>query len=141
LNSIANCNRIGILKGFLGTRQNVEPAQDNATALLAIPMCELIGTTGEGEMHRDPNYMRYGISGWRTLEKIFVPVADLPICGRCTGNARKGEARRQHVFAVACARVLWVERVYQERVVGSNRPAGSDRWEDWGDNHVARCAG
>ena len=88
MNSIADCDRVGIPQRFLRTRQNVEPAQDNATALLAIPICELVGTSGEGEMHRDPNYMRYGISRWRTLEKVFVPVADLPIWGRCTGNAR-----------------------------------------------------
>ena len=141
MNAIAYRDRIGILQRLLGAGQHVEPAQNNATALLAIPICELIGTPGKGEMHGDAHHMRYGIRGWRTLEKVFVPVANLPSCGRCTRNARKGEARCQHVFAVACARVLWVERVYQERVVGSNRPAGSDRWEDWGDNHVARCAG
>ena len=65
-----------------------------------------------------PTYMRHGISGRRPLEKVFVPVADLPICGRCTGDAREGETRSQHVFAVTCARILWIERIYQERVAG-----------------------
>jgi hypothetical protein len=113
LNSIADCYRIGVLCGLFRTGQHVQASKYDATALLSVPIGELVGTTSECQVDGDSDHLGDRINRRWPLEEIFIPVSDFPIRGGRACNAREGETRSQNVFAVTGARVLGIEGVDQ----------------------------
>jgi hypothetical protein len=67
LNSITHRDRVGVLQRFLRAGQNVQPTKNYATSLAAIPICDLVGAPGKGEVDADPNNLWQGLAGWWPL--------------------------------------------------------------------------
>ena len=91
----------------------MQASKYDAAALLSVPIRELVGTTSECQVDSDSDHLGDGINRRWPLEKIFVPVSDVPIRGGRAGDARESETRSQNVFAVTGARVFGIEGIDQ----------------------------
>src|SRR5687768_990715 len=98
---------------FLGRAQDMQAAENDFRAPLSIPARELVRPLRERQMHADRYYLRKRLERRRSLQQIFVPVADFPMSGRRARYGGQRQGRRQHVLAKARVWVLAVERVDQ----------------------------
>ena len=67
---------------------DMQAAEDNASAATAIPVSERVSPFGEGKMDRDADDLRKRLPRGRPLKQVLIPVGDLPLRRRRTGDAR-----------------------------------------------------
>src|SRR5271157_5787664 len=117
LHSIAEREGVGMRRAFLGTRQNVQPAEDYLRSPGTIPIRQLVGAAGKRQMYRDSYDLRHRPKWRPSVEQILVPILDAPVCGSRRGKAGQGKGRREHVLAEARIRVLGIEGIDQQGIV------------------------
>ena len=101
LDSLADGQRIGVGRGLFGAGEDVESAEDDDGAAIAIPPGQLIGAVGEGEMDADADNLGEAVARRGTLEEVLIPDADVPIRRRGAGDAGEGEGGSEDVLAEA----------------------------------------
>ena len=137
LHAVAQRERIGVRRAFVGARQHVQSAEDHLRAASAVPVGKFVGPACKGQMHRDADHLRQGLE-WRTaIEQVLVPVFDAPMRGRRGGKAGQRERRREHVLAEAGIGVLGIERIDQEGVAPLDESARLVRIERGRGRHFA----
>src|ERR1700686_3696746 len=103
-----------------------------------IPVHKLISAPRESQMHGDSHDLRHGTKRRTSVEQILVPVLHPPMLGRRRSKAGQGKRGREHVLAEARIRVLGIEGIDQERVMGLDRAAWFVRLERRRGGHLAR---
>lgn len=128
-NAVADREGVGVQGRLVGAGRDVEAAQDDERAPLAVPARELVRPAREGEVDRDADDGRERLVRRRPLEEVLVPESDHP-AGRCRArDARERERRRQDVLAEARVRVFRVERVDEEGATARRRARDEIRVE------------
>lgn len=138
LNPVAEGERVGVRSAFIRARENVQAAEDDFCAAGAIPAGEFKGAFGEGEMDADAGDFGHGRKGRATVEKIFVPVADLPVRGSGGGEAGESESGSEDVLAEAGVGVFGIEGIDEQGVARSDRRSGRSVVEERRVSHFGR---
>ena len=109
-------------RALVGTRENVQPAEDYLRTPGTIPVRQFERTPGKRKMYGDPHHPGHRTK-WRSpVEQVLVPVLHAPMLWSGRGKAGKSQRRREHVLAEARIAVLRIERINQERIVRLDRP-------------------
>src|SRR4029079_13734499 len=118
--------------------EHVQPTEHDLRAPLPVPPRERVRALREREVHRDADDFGERVERRRALEKILVPITQLPARRRGRGRSGQRKARREHVLAEARVRVLAIERIDQERIAAPTRTRTRVRIELRRDAHLFR---
>ncbi len=127
--AVADRDRVGVRRRLVGAGRDVEAAEDDEGAALAVPAGELVRPLRERQVDGDPDDPRERLVRRRPLEEVLVPEAHVPAFGRRGRDARERERRREDVLAEARVRVLRVEGVQEEGEARRRRPRAESRVE------------
>ena len=59
----------------------MEPTEDDDATVRAKPRGELVGALRKRKVHRDAHHFGEWVERRSALQKVFVPIAKLPVCG------------------------------------------------------------
>ncbi len=126
-------------RALLGTRQHVQAAQHHLASAAPVPLRQFERPPRESQVDRDPHHLRHRRERRPPVQQVLVPIPNLPVLRCRSGETRQRKRRREHVLSKARVRVLWIERIDQQRIPRL-LPAPARRGvQDWRTCHLGRA--